>query len=409
MTPRRLTLALVAVLTTVTACSDTKSSAPTTTGATTTSATSDTTTPPATETTVSSADAAAAYTEAGPYPVGVTTLQLAKGPSVEIWYPAVAGTTGTETYDIRDFVPEKVKALFTADIAAGASYAAGRDAAVADGAFPVVLFSHGFSGVRLQSTFLTAEMASWGMIVVSPEHPSRDLSAVLGGALTGGPIDPNDSIDDLLKSLDLIIAQGNDSSTLFAGHVDSDHVAAVGHSAGGATVLGAADDARIDGYVSLASGVLRGGGSGSTTSTTPVVMPAKPSLFVAGSIDAVVSPATVTRPAYEAAPSPSALWVIDGAGHNAFDDFCTFGGGTGIIGIADASGLGPLLDTFPSLRTLGEDGCKPPAVAVTTTFPIIRHVVIAWVRQLFGIDPTPVGLGTDVADQYGTPVEIASK
>lgn len=34
-------------------------------------------------------------------------------------------------------------------------------------------------------------------------------------------------------------------------------------------------------------------------------------------------------------------------GYQGFDDFCTFGIGTGIIGIAEASGLGPLLDIQP--------------------------------------------------------------
>ena len=38
----------------------------------------------------------------GPYPVGVTTLAAADGSAVEVWYPAVAGTTGSVAYDVRD-------------------------------------------------------------------------------------------------------------------------------------------------------------------------------------------------------------------------------------------------------------------------------------------------------------------
>jgi len=332
---------------------------------------------------------------------------------VEVWYPAVEGTTGTDSYDMREYIPDAVKALLTADTPAGATYDAGRDAAVADGSFPVVLFSHGAAGVRVQSTFLTVNLASWGMIVVAPEHPSRDLEGLLTRFLAGetSPVDRNDSVDDLLLSLDLITAEGADTASLFNGHVDTERVAAVGHSAGGGTVLVAADDPRLDGYVSMASGIFRGRSTddATTTTTTPIVMPAKPSFFIAGAADSVASADDVTRPAHAAAPSPSLLWVIEGAGHNAFTDFCTFGNGTGIIGIADASGVGPLLDTVPSLRLLGEDGCKPPAVAVSTTNPIVRHAVTAWLRQLFGDDATPVGLGSEVADQYPTPVEIASK
>ena len=358
-------------------------------------------------TTIDIAEQALAYSEYGDFPVGVTTLQLAKGPKVEIWYPAAAGTSGTETYDMRDFVGEGIRAILTGDAPSTYSYPAGRDALLADGSFPVVLFSHGVAGMRLQSSFLTSNLASWGMIVVSVDHPSRALENFLTGTATG---DGGDSVDDMLRGLELITTLGADATSRFNGHVDAEKVAAVGHSAGGGTVLAAAADRRIDGYVSLASGVFRGGPAveGATTTTT-VPLPGKPSFFIGGSVDALASFATLTQPAFEAAPSPSLLWEIEGAGHNAFDDFCTFGNGTGIIGVAEASGLGALLDSIPQLRSLGEDGCVPPAIPVDITFPIINHAVTAWVRNLFGIDTEAVGLGDDVAGAYDTPVTITSK
>ncbi|HQZ35536.1 MAG TPA: hypothetical protein PK020_14015 [Ilumatobacteraceae bacterium] len=420
MLSRRLALPVAAILL-LAACSDDSSSTATTGAVTTTlAATTPETTPDttpvteapatsqaATTTTVDLAAQAMAYSEYGDYPVGVTTLQLASGPKVEVWYPAVAGTTGTETYDVRDFVGDGIRALLTGDVPSTFSYPAGRDADVADGAFPVVMFSHGFTGMRVQSSFLTSNLASWGMIVVSVDHPSRSMENVLGGtaaAQTGNPV------DELLQGLELITAEGADAASRFSSHVDAERVAAVGHSAGGGTVLAAASDPRIDGYVSLASGAFRGGAAaaGSTTTTAPP-LPDKPSFFMGGSVDGVVPFATVTQPAFDAAPSPSLLWEIDGAGHNAFDDFCTFGNGTGIIGIAEASGLGGFLDANPQTRTLGEDGCVPPAIDVNTTFPIINHAVTAWVRNLFGIDTESVGLGEDVAGEYSTPVTITSK
>ena len=359
-------------------------------------------------TTIDIAEQALAYSQYGDFPVGVTTLQLAKGPKVEIWYPAAAGTSGTETYDMRDFVGEGIRAILTGDAPSTYSYPAGRDALLADGSFPVVLFSHGVAGMRLQSSFLTSNLASWGMIVVSVDHPSRALENFLTGTATG---DGGDSVDDMLRGLELITTLGADATSRFNGHVDAEKVAAVGHSAGGGTVLAAAADRRIDGYVSLASGVFRGGPAveGATTTTTTAPLPGKPSFFIGGSVDALASFATLTQPAFEAAPSPSLLWEIEGAGHNAFDDFCTFGNGTGIIGVAEASGLGALLDSIPQLRSLGEDGCVPPAIPVDITFPIINHAVTAWVRNLFGIDTEAVGLGDDVAGAYDTPVTITSK
>lgn len=420
MSVRRLS-ASIAVVMLVAACSDGSKSSSTQVADTASSATDSpvtgvpatevpSTTDAATTTTVDIDTQAMAYSDYGPYPVGVTTLQLDKGPLVEVWYPAVEGTTGTETYDVRDFVGEAIRGVLTGDVPATYSYPAGRDAGVAEGEFPVVLFSHGVVGIRVQSSFLTSNLASWGMIVVSPEHPSRDMENVLNNTASG---DRADSIDDLLRSLDLITAEGTDAASRFNGHVDAERVAAVGHSAGGGTVLAAARDSRVDGYVSLASGIFSGASGDTTTATatttTTAPLPAKPSFFIGGSVDAVIPFATVTEPAYEAAPSPSLLWEIDGVGHNGFNDFCTFGNGTGIIGIAEASGLGAFLDSAPGLRTLGEDGCVPPAIPVATTFPIINHAVTAWVRHLFGVDAEAVGLGTDVADRYETLVTITAK
>lgn len=416
MRTRRLALPLAALLL-VAACSDDSSSS-TTVGETAvstpatevTSPATDapTTTEAATTSTVDPAEAALAYSEYGDYPVGVTTLQLATGPKVEIWYPAVEGTTGTETYDVRDFVGEGIRAVLTGDAPSTYSYPAGRDADVADGMFPVVMFSHGAVGMRVQSSFLTSNLASWGMIVVSVDHPSRAMENVLSGTASG---ERGDSVDDLFGGLELIVAEGADTTSRFNGHVDGERVAAVGHSAGGATVLSAASDPRIDGYVSMASGIFtrESDDEGATTVPEPPALPAKPSFFLGGSLDGRAVFAEVTRPAFDAAPSPSLLWEIEGAGHNAFDDFCTLGNGTGIIGVAEASGLGDFLDSSPGLRSLGEDGCVPPAIAVDITFPIINHAVTAWVRNLFGIDIESVGLGDDVAGAYDTPVVITSK
>ena len=364
-----------------------------------------------------------AYTQPGPFPVGVTTLTLAKSNKVEVWYPAVAGTTGEVSYDVRDFVPDAIRKILTADIPATYSFAGARDADAADGPFPVVLFSHGFTGIRLQSTFLTAHLATWGFIVAAPDHPSRDLAHVLGGTASG---DAADAVDDLLATLDLVITEGTSATSRLNARVDATKVVAVGHSAGGGTVVGAAADQRIGGYVSLASGVQLPASSVTGTassgeppagptatdagtappSTAPKQLPAKPSFFLAGSLDGVVPAATVTIPSFQAVPTPTRLWVIDGVGHNGFDDFCTFGNGTGIIGVADASGLGAVLDAQPQLRKLGTDGCVAPDVAVTETFPVIRHAVTAWIRNQFGIDATGVGLGREVAGAYPVKVTI---
>ena len=61
------------------------------------------------------------------------------------------------------------------------------------------------------------------------------------------------------------------------------------------------------------------------------------------------------------------------------------------------------------MKTLGEDGCLPPAAPVADAFPIIRHAVTAQLRAWFGIDASPVGLGPEVAGAYSLAVEITEK
>lgn len=358
-----------------------------------------TTDAPTTTAAIDPAEVALAYAERGPHPVGVTTYTRSGDQKVEVWYPAVEGTTGTETYDVRDFTPPAIRDILTADVPATFSYEAGRDAAAAEGTFPVVMFSHGFTGMRLQSAFLTPHLASYGMIVVSTDHPTRDMFNQLGGTAANAT---QDAVTDLFESLDLVITESGTAGSIIEGRVDADRVSAMGHSAGGGTVFQAASDERIDSYISLASGAFAPEGE-------EPVMPDKPSFFMAGALDAVVTPEERTRPAYEAAPSPSRLWILDKVGHNGFDDFCTFGNGTGIIGVAQASGLGPLLESQPQLVRLGEDGCKEPNVPVEEVFPIIRHATTAQLLNWFGVDAEPVGIGPEVADAYDVAVEIQVK
>lgn len=362
-----------------------------------------TTTTAAPTTTIDLAAIASTYAATGPYPVGVATVALPAGNPVEIWYPAAKPATGTISYDVRDYTPEAIKALLTADIPATFTIAADRDSAAAEGSFPLAIYSHGFSGINVGSSFLTAHLASWGIVVAAPEHPARDLAAATGGTMNQ---DPQVSIDDILQTIELIKSS---APAPLAGRVDTDNIVLIGHSAGGGTVLGAAaQSSDVDAYVSLASGAF--GRRDDTTSTTaaPPTMPDMPSLFVAGRNDAVVPWDSVTQVAFDAAPSPSRLWVIDGVGHNGFDDFCTFGDGTGIIGIAEAAGLGAFLDSQPTFRKLGEDGCKPPNVPVTEAWPVIRHVVTAFVLEQSGVAKATPTLDVALADFY-TPAVVATE
>jgi hypothetical protein len=64
---------------------------------------------------------------------------------------------------------------------------------------------------------------------------------------------------------------------------------------------------------------------------------------------------------------------------------------------------------FSQFKTLGDDGCQPPDLPVQQVWPIIDHVVTSWLRNLFGVDPRPIGLGPEVANQYAVPVNIQER
>ena len=335
-----------------------------------------------------------AYSEPGPYQVGVTTLTLDDGNLAEVWYPAAEGAAdgkAKDVYSLASWLPEGLRSKVPPD-SDGYEQNAYRDVEASDeGPFPVVLFSHGFASFRDQSTFLTTHLASWGMVVAAPDHPSRGLLSVMGGE---NPDDATLSVTDMKNALAAVDAETSRAGGPLEGIADGDRVAAIGHSAGGRTILGLAADPevgpRIDTYVSLASGAWDSG-----------ELPDVPSLFMSGTGDDIVDPA-VTIEAYTSAPAPKRLYQFEGAGHLAFSDICAIG--------ADQGGVLALADTFgieipADLRRLASDGCYPDETPPADVWPAVCHFTTAHLRAVWGIDPTPVGLD-DVDAFDGLSIEV---
>ncbi|MBA2954289.1 hypothetical protein GON03_08145 [Nocardioides sp. MAH-18] len=315
------------------------------------------------------------FTKRGPFRVGETTLALPgnKAP-VEVWYPArpaeVAGKPAAE-YDLVDWLPQAVQALLPAG--ASVSYPTGgvRGVPVAPGRFPLVVFSHGYAGFRDQSTFLTSWLATWGFVVAAPDHASRDLTAVLGGA-DGSTTD----VGDLRATITLMTKESASRRSRFHDHVDTTRVGALGHSAGGAAVVElAAVDRRVSTYIAMA---------GASTDRLPRV----PGLILAGNADGIVSLAKL-KTAYAALHGPKRLVVLAKAGHHAFSDLCEVGAGQGgLLEVADMLGF----EVPAPLRGLATDGCEPPALSPTTSWPAVRQATVAQLRYVFGFDRTPAAL-----------------
>ena len=356
-----------------------------------------------TATSVAPPNQAVAYSEPGPFPVGVA--QLTDGPvPITVFYPGLGGAEEGKqeaTYDLRAWLPPaeaaKVGQVATVDMHA---YAGLTPADPDGGPYPLVLFSPGLAGYRLQSTFLTTHLASWGFVVAAVEHPYRNLTAAfgdLGSLVTGfGSTDAPD-VAQLVAAIDQVEAAASQSTGPLAGlTVETTDVGAVGHSAGGFAVYGAAAvDPRIVTYVALASPT-GGTFSDATPTTAPAVPPPdKPSLLIAGSKD-VIAPLPRVEGAYEALPTPKALAVIDGVTHLGFMDICeiTTPGEPNVLQVAKDAGV-----AVPDLiLRLFADGCDPKYTSPSSAWPAINALTTAHLRGLLGLDDPPVVLTQEDLD-----------
>jgi dienelactone hydrolase len=318
------------------------------------------------------------YSVAGPYAAGTFEYDVA-GDEVVVWYPvepAVAAGRSRYTYHLREWLPSVIRSLVPATFADGVPEDAYWGAPAAAGAFPVVLFSHGYGGYPEQSSFLTAHLATWGMIVVAADQQARDLAAVVSG--TAKSIEPSEDVTEQLAALGYMQRVSKVPGSLLFGHVDAGKVATLGHSAGGGTaVLVAEADPAILGWIALAG--------------VPVAVPkrAVPSLLVSGSLDKTVATSTV-RGFYSSVTGNKALLVIDGYGHNVFDDICTINHAHGgVAGAAEALHL----PVPPALLQLATDGCAAPDLYPPTAWPMIDQAVTAQLRFVLGMSTAPVGLG----------------
>jgi hypothetical protein len=87
---------------------------------------------------------------------------------------------------------------------------------------------------------------------------------------------------------------------------------------------------------------------------------------------------------------------IGNAGHNTFTDTCeVIRGGGGLIEYARKNKLvsGELLD-------LATNGCAKKNLDPQRFFPVVQHFTVAQLRDVFGIDSQPVGLGDGVTGAF---------
>jgi predicted dienelactone hydrolase len=259
-----------------------------------------------------SVSAAADFSVPGPYVAGTLDDELVGGTgetlTVQVWFPSNDVGEETVSYD-NVYVGE----AFT-DVAPAC-----------DSPRNVLLFSHGYGGIRWQSPFLGDALASHGWLVVAPDHAANTF------------FDNDDSrIDelvvrrpaDLADAFDWLVEQSDDPSSPLAGCVDAVAGYAVsGHSFGGYTAYAAGgaliedpataasldvSDPRVWAVMTWApwnaSGVLSDG-----TSAINV-----PVMTLGGELDATTPPDMVRALHAAVTATPRYLGMHATAGHNSY-------------------------------------------------------------------------------------------
>ena len=322
-----------------------------------------------------------AFSGPGPYAAGTFQYDV-DGDPVVIWYPVTESVVvGRQpyTYHLRAWLPAAIRGVIPPSLDDRVTEDAFSGAPVAPGMFPVVLFSHGYGGYPEQSSFLTSHIATWGMIVVAADQQKRDLTAVFEGHASQP--EPKTDVTEQLAALAYAKKLDTTKGSILFGHVDSAKVASLGHSAGGGTaVLVAAADPAILGWIALAG--------------VPVALPPTPvpSLMISGSLDKTVPTSTV-RTFYNSVVGRKTLIVIDGYGHNVFDDICTINHAHGgVVGAVKEIHL----PVPAALLQLATDGCSPPDTYPPTAWPLIDEAVTSQLRYDFGLSSSPLDSGASI-------------
>jgi len=330
--------------------------APTTTVAATTTVAPSTTAAPA---------RAQRFDGRGSHDVGVTTLRVGARVSY-VYYPIDKGSavsaikwkySSLDAYDadLRPLIPKVLVSDFEFDAFVDPQPSQ-------KGPFPVVVSSHGAAGFPTDLSHSHVHMASWGFVVIAPDHLERDRMSQVGRAL---PANPGQDVRDLFEALDAAAKLDR-----FAKVLDSKKIAAFGLSAGGRAALEAASDPRISAVIVEAPSVANAGDSGAASTD-----PKKPVLILQGDGDSVV-PLSRVSAYFQRIGTPKRMVVFKKAGHNTFTDACP--------PIRDRGGLAQYakeLGLSESLLRAGDNGCGADFVDPKTVWPLLYHLTVGWLYQ----------------------------
>ena len=153
--------------------------------------------------------------------------------TLEVWYPATISNGSEElvTYDeVMGNAGSPDRPIIPFTFVGRSSRNA--NPSLADGPYPLIIVSHGYTGSRLLLTYLTENLASKGYVVVAIDHTEstfRDAAGFNSTLL-------NRSLD-VLFVLNEIAQLGKQENSFLAGLVNPDLTALIGYSMGGYGVI----------------------------------------------------------------------------------------------------------------------------------------------------------------------------
>ncbi len=337
----------------------------------------------------------------GPYAVGEVDLQLDADHQVAVFYPVDEVPADAEPYSYSGdsiFGPSIANLLpgaLSDEIVIPDTYVDAPPSA--EGPFPVVLHSHGFSGNLRFGNQHNATVASWGYVVAAVDHPERGVVSILESFVSGG--DGGERPDEYLDSDQLIDGLDLLADSELADIVDTDRVAAEGHSAGGSASGTAAYDDRVDLWLGQAPGTPLQpdvdlsefeveGDDGPDLDTAALLEatdpPPVPSLIIAAEGDDIVTLDRVEQ-TYAWLDEPKRLAVLAESGHAVFVDPCVpIRAEGGLSTFVEGLGLDP---ADVPLVALGEDGCLPEDTDPEEVWRLIDHLTVAQLAEVFGEEP----------------------
>lgn len=233
---------------------------------------------------------------------------------VELWYPAIAETERT-TYDLIPGIT-----FFSAS--------AYENADVQPGRHPLVIWSHGRTGMRHNYSLLCEALAARGYIVISADHPGDTLFDWALGTQVDDITNDRQRMGDVQLLIDSALGSGPEIVSWLPAHIDESRIAVGGHSYGGLTALATvsslhefAPDMRVRAAV-LAQGYTR------ILPDEIFATTASPVLMVVANQDVTTPPSTDADQAWNLLSARtdrvgelSRRVDIDHAGHQASSDF----------------------------------------------------------------------------------------